>query len=245
VQATELADETDGRVAADRIVADIRTGVLAPGQKLRVTELRDRYGIGASPLREALSLVTSLGYATAESHRGYRVAEVSAADLADITRAREIIETGMLRESMLAHNDEWAIGIVTARERLRRLAVKSPPGRMDASEFIRSAHKQLHIALVAGCASKRLAGMQSLLFDQAGRYRDIMIGKVPSPQHFFETHEALVQTVLSGDVEKACEELREHLRRTLNAVYMEADISANPTGHARDLDPEAASPHVT
>jgi GntR family carbon starvation induced transcriptional regulator len=244
VQATELADETNGRVAADRIVADIRTGVLAPGYKLRIADLRKRYGIGASPLREALSLVTSLGYATAESHRGYRVAEVSAGDLADITRAREIIETGMLRESMLAHNDEWAIGIVTARERLRRLALKSP-GRMDGSEFIRSAHKQLHIALVAGCASKRLAGMQSLLFDQAGRYRDIMIGKVPSPQHFFETHEALVQTILSGDVEKACEELREHLRRTLNVVYMEPDISADPAGHARDLDPEAASPHVT
>jgi GntR family carbon starvation induced transcriptional regulator len=194
--------------------------------------------------KNALSLVTSLGYATAESHRGYRVAEISADDLADITRAREIIETGMLRESMLAHNDEWAIGIVTARERLRRLAAKSTPGRMDGSDFIKSAHKQLHVALVAGCASKRLAGMQSLLFDQACRYRDIMIGKVPSAEHFFETHEALVETILSGDVEKACEELREHLRRTLNDVYMEADISVDPTGHAPDLD-SGATPHAT
>jgi len=234
MHASDLADETDARVAADRIVSDIRAGALPPGHKLRVAELRSRYGIGASPLREALSLVTSLGYATSESHRGYRVAAVSANDLSDITRAREVIETGMLKESMLAHNDEWAVGIVSARERLRLLASKSVSGRLDESELMKAAHKQLHIALVAGCASRRLSEMQSLLFDQAGRYRDIMIGRILSPQEFFEVHDSLVQTILSGDVEKACEELRQHLRRTLHDVY--ADDRSRTEGPTHDTE---------
>ena len=234
MHASDLADETDARVAADRIVSDIRTGALPPGHKLRVAELRSRYGIGASPLREALSLVTSLGYATSESHRGYRVAAVSAEDLSDITRAREVIETGMLKASMLAHNDEWAVGIVSARERLRLLASKSVPGRLDESDSMKAAHKQLHVALVAGCASKRLAEMQSLLFDQAGRYRDIMIGKILSPQEFFEAHDSLVRTILSGDVEKACEELRQHLRRTLHDVY--SDDRSRTEQPARNME---------
>src|SRR5882757_662994 len=228
MQPSDSDDETDARVASDRIVSDIRSGALAPGSKLRVAELRNRYGIGASPLREALSLVTSLGYATSESHRGYRVAEVSAQDLADITQAREVIETGMLKASMLAHNDEWTVGIVSARERLRLLVSKSVAGHLDESDLLKAAHKQLHVALVAGCGSKRLAEAQSLLFDQAGRYRDIMIGKIHSPQGFFDAHESLVQSILSGDVEKACEELRQHLRRTLQDVYADESRKEDP-----------------
>lgn len=210
-------------------MADIRLGVLAPGQRLTVSDLRARYRIGASPLREALSLVTTLGYATSESHRGCRVAEVSREDLSDITRAREIIEIGMLRESMNAHNDEWAIGIISAAERLKRLAARSPD-RIEAADPIKAAHKQLHIALVAGCDSRRLVRMQDLLFDQAGRYRDLMIGEVSSTKHFVETHETLVQVILAGDIEKACEALRDHLRRTLRDVYGEVtgSIHNNP-----------------
>jgi GntR family transcriptional regulator, carbon starvation induced regulator len=215
----EIAQETQAEVAAECIIRDIRNGVLVPDHKLRVTELRERYGIGASPLREALSIVTSLGYATSESHRGYRVAALSPADLADITNAREIIETGMLRDSMLAHSDEWAIGIITANERLKRLVARCPANQMVPAEPIKEAHKRLHIALTAGCNSERLAKMQDLLFDQAGRYRDLMLAEVRSPQHFVDTHDALVQTVLGGDVNIACESLRDHLRRTLREVY--------------------------
>lgn len=222
MELVDSTEETQAGIAADRIMADIRAGVLAPGQKLTVIELRRRYGIGASPLREALSHVTSLGYATSESHRGCRVAQMSPGDLADITRAREIIEIGMLSESMTTHSDEWAIGIVTAAERLRRLAARSASNRIDSSEPVKAAHKQLHVALVGGCASRRLAQMQDLLYDQAARYRDIMIGEVRSPAHFVEAHEDLVKTVLDGNIEQACNALRDHLRRTFHDVYESA-----------------------
>ncbi len=222
LQPTETSEETQAEVAAAFIIRDIRNGSLQPEYTLRVSELRERYGIGASPLREALSIVTSLGYATSESHRGYRVAGLSPADLADITNAREIIESGMLRESMLAHSDEWAIGIITASERLKRLVARSPADEMHSAGPIKEAHKQLHIALTAGCSSERLVKMQDLLFDQAGRYRDLMMAEIRSPQHFVDVHEVLVQTVLGGNVDAACESLREHLRRTLRDVYSES-----------------------
>ncbi len=227
MQALELSEETQAEVAADRIIADIRSGALAPGRKLRVVELRGMYGIGASPLREALSMVSSMGYATSESHRGFRVAEVSPADLADITSAREVIETGMLRESKSLHTDEWAIGIITATERLRRLAARAESGSISGSGPIKTAHKQLHAAFVAGCQSTRLAKMQDLLFDQAGRYRDIMISEVRSPQHFVETHESLARIILDGDVDQACEALRDHLRRTMREVYQRDGFELN------------------
>jgi hypothetical protein len=75
---------------------------------------------------------------------------------------------------------EWAVGIITAQKRLRRAVMKASSGRMESSELIGAAHNPLHIALVAGSTSKRLAAMQSLPFDQA----------VPLPRHHGEQDSA-------------------------------------------------------
>ena len=200
-------------------MSDIRSGVLEPGRKLRVAELKTQYGIGASPLREALLLVTSLGYATGESHRGYRVADVSPQDLLDITRAREVIELGMLRASMATASDEWEIGIVAAMERFRRTVARAGSEGFHASEAVAATHKGLHAALVSHCGSPRLATMQALFFDQARRYRDVMISEVRSASMFVETHEVLVESILSKNVDRACEALSDHLNLTLRDVY--------------------------
>jgi GntR family carbon starvation induced transcriptional regulator len=214
-----VSDETLARVAADRMVSDIVSGALKPGRKLRVVELKNHYGIGASPLREALLLVTSLGYATGESHRGYRVAEVSPEDLADITRAREILEEGMLGASMANSNDEWEIGVGVALERLRRAVTKAGPDGFQSSDAVAASHKLLHAALVSNCGSSRLMDTQSLLFDQARRYRDVMFGGVKSPIDFIRVHEELVEVVLGGHIDRARLALREHLNLTPRNVY--------------------------
>ncbi len=215
----EEFEETQARIAAEKLTADIRSGALPPGLKLRVVELKARYGIGASPLREALLLVSSLGYVVGESHRGYRVAQMSLADLADIIRAREVVETGMLRESMAARSDEWAVGVVGALERLRLAVQRAAPADAGGA-VVDSAHKLFHAALVSGCSSTRLAATQSLLFDQASRYREIMIGEMRNWAEFVAVHEDLANVALHGDPDAACEALKAHLNITQREVTM-------------------------
>jgi DNA-binding GntR family transcriptional regulator len=214
-----LSEETQAQVAGDRLMADILSGVLGPGRKLRIAELKTLYGIGASPLREALSRVASLGYVTTESRRGYRVAAMSKADLADITRSRQVIEAGMLRESMEARHDEWEMDIIASFERLRWTVRKNERGESLTGDQINLAHKKLHLALVGGCTAPRLIAMQDLLFDQAFRYREMMISEVSSSHDFLQKHEKLVEVVLDYDIEKAVRELWDHLNLTLRDVY--------------------------
>ena len=51
------ADEvpTQARQVAGVLRRDILEGALPPGSRLRIEGLRERYSVGASPLREALS----------------------------------------------------------------------------------------------------------------------------------------------------------------------------------------------
>ena len=78
-------DANASRTLIERAYAQLRDdiieGRLAPGEKLRVEHLKDRYGVGAGTLREAITRVVSDALAVAEGQRGFRVAPISMADL--------------------------------------------------------------------------------------------------------------------------------------------------------------------
>ena len=59
--------------AFERLRADILSCKLAPGSKLPFDRLKEDYGVGLSPLREALSRLATSGLVTMEGQRGFRV----------------------------------------------------------------------------------------------------------------------------------------------------------------------------
>src|SRR5215218_11470185 len=78
--------------AATLVEHDILTGLLAPGSRLGIVDLVQRYEIGATPLREGLSRLMSRGLIVGIGQRGFRVADISREDLFDITTMRTAIE---------------------------------------------------------------------------------------------------------------------------------------------------------
>ena len=97
----------------------ILTGAIAPGTRLRESELSMRFGSSRAPLREAIRRLDSEGLVRSDFWRGSRVAEYSAADLYDLYALRGLIEgfaattlTGPLgpeaRARMAAHLDAMA-----------------------------------------------------------------------------------------------------------------------------------------
>ncbi|HEX5393698.1 MAG TPA: FCD domain-containing protein [Rhodocyclaceae bacterium] len=210
--------ETLIEVAIERLSTDIVAGTLAPEQKLQIAELKERYQIGASPLREALSKLSSLGFVVFDSRRGFRVAPVSRADLEDLTQVRKLVETEGLRLSIAAGNDEWDVGIVAATARLRRLGDRNKSGEEVPLGEVERVHRQFHLALVSGCNSRRLATLQELFYDQAQRYRSVLLREGPPIDEFVDVHVQLAADVLSRNVDQACTALAAHIELTLTGV---------------------------
>src|ERR1700743_545140 len=57
--------------AATLVERDILTGHLAPGSRLGIVDLVERYEIGATPLREGLSRLVSRGLIVGIGQRGF------------------------------------------------------------------------------------------------------------------------------------------------------------------------------
>lgn len=226
--------ETLTEVAIQRLTADIVDGILVPRQKLLMADLKKRYGMGASPLREALAQLVSLGFVAFDPRRGFRVAPISKEDLEDITQVRQTLETAALRRAMALGGDEWEVGIVAAFARMQRVVARCMEGEIDAD--VEASHKQFHTALIAGCQSPRLLELHSNFHDQASRYRHVMLEHVPSLDDFLVPHEQLMKVVLARRADEACAMLSDHMAITLRKVYPERQ----PAPAARDKRRAAA-----
>jgi GntR family carbon starvation induced transcriptional regulator len=213
-------DTLSERVAA-LVEADIVSGALAPGSRLAIADLAAHYGIGATPVREGLSRLIARGLIVAIGQRGFRVSEISRGDLEDITRLRILIECEALRESMDRGDTAWEGAIVAALHRLRRYAEQNSQGLREGGAEFDTLHKGFHTTLIAECGSPRMLAAHSDLYDQAYRYRRIMMRTFEEADDFVDSHRVLADLVISRRGAEALEKLAAHLTSTLALVYPE------------------------
>jgi DNA-binding GntR family transcriptional regulator len=214
----EISEDATLTERAEASLEDaIVKGRLSPGTKLRIAELAAEFGVSQTPMREALSRLVSRGLVDAIGQRGFRVAPTSAQDLADITLTRVTLETAALRRSMRAGDGRWEGEIVSSLHQIKLLVGR---GRIlkDTPELNR-VHKNFHASLIAACGSPRMIDLANRLYDQAFRYRRIMLSAAIVADDFVSDHETLAQAVLSRSANTAVAKLSAHLERTYSEIY--------------------------
>jgi GntR family carbon starvation induced transcriptional regulator len=221
-QSALASAETLSERALSLVEADIVSGALAPGARLGIAETAQRYGVGATPLREALSRLAARGLVDAVGMRGFRVKAISYEDLADIVRIRTTIEREALRLSMANGGGEWEAGVVASLHRLRHYARLNPRGLTEGEGEFDALHKAFHTALISACGSPRMLAAHSGLYDEAYRYRRLMMAGFPDPEVFLAEHDRLADLALRRRQSEASAALETHIASTLRHVYPEA-----------------------
>ena len=197
---------------------DIVAGVLEPGSRLAVEHLRERYGVGSSTIREALSLLIADALVTAEGQRGFTVKPMSVDDLRDLGRVRVLLETDALRESIANGDDDWEAGIVAAFHRLTRAQERLDTGAPDAAQEWEERNREFHDALNARCDSPWVRHMLDMLHHHSERYRRHALVDTTVPRDVHAEHRALMEATLDRDVETACKIVTQHIQRTTEVI---------------------------
>ena len=206
-----------------RIRTDILGGLLQPGEKLRIEGLCGRYDTGASPVREALSQLSSEGLVDRLDNRGFRVRDASARDFMELLEARCRIEEAALRLAIVQGDAAWEEALVVAGHRLARVTPeifhageqdRAPAGAAEAEAAFETAHRAFHTALLAGCGNRHLLGFAATLYDQAIRYRSLARIKAYPARDIAAEHKAILAATLDRDAERAVQLLLDHYRLT-------------------------------
>ena len=194
----------------DRLQADILSGKLQPGLKLRLKDLIEMYTTGNSPLREALNRLSANGMVVREENRGFRVPLASANELMELTRTRCWLEEIALRESINRGDSAWEERIVLAFHWLARAAQNQGESSIASAPEWEDHHREFHLALISACDSSILMGFCAELQQRTFRYRNLAEVVEYRDRHELEEHEVLQQAVLNREADKAIELLKKH-----------------------------------
>ncbi len=195
---------------ASRLAEDVRQAILdgkmPPGAKINLDRLRDAYGVSLSPLREAVARLTHTGLVELEDQRGYRIADVSPDNLAEVTRLRAELES--LAVGIATNNAglDWEAAVMAAQHRLARTDPAQNPAAWDA------AHTNLHTTLAAGAGMPILSEFCLVLMGLAERYRRIC-GAIATPDDLAEHAEIAGAAAVRRDAGTASRLLRDHIER--------------------------------
>lgn len=239
MQEPEQATKTE---SAYRLLRrDILATRLSPGAPMKLGALRDRYEIGWTPLREALSRLEAEGLVTAISNRGFAVAPVSLEALEDLTRARMVVEIPLLLESIENGGSAWESDVVTAHYRLTRCRFSVETATETEIDEWDERHAAFHTALISAARSNWLQRFQATVSDQLRRHHRFLS---LAPAHraaegrtdgneaavaalldamSIEHHTALMEAALDRDSARAEALMTEHIGLTVNVFSKSED----------------------
>ncbi len=197
---------------------DIVSGALAPDERLGVDKLRERYGVGASTIREALSLLSADALVIAEGQRGFRVAPLSSDDLAELSDARKLLETYALRESIAKGDDDWEADVVATFHRLSRAQQRLDEHADGAVAEWELRNREFHEALVSRCSSRWIHFMLDTLNHHSERYRRAALAAESPVRDVHAEHRDLMESAIARDADRAERCIREHIDNTVTVV---------------------------
>jgi GntR family transcriptional regulator, carbon starvation induced regulator len=221
--------------AYERLKSDILRAVIVPDTPLVVAGLKERYGLGWTPLREALSRLEIEGLVILEHNRGYRVAPVSAGAIRDLQLARRTVEETLLRRSIESGDANWEAGIVAEHHRLSRTPSPAPGINEAGMALWEERHDAFHRALLAAGRSESLTRFQRQITEQLQRHHRHMLFDPAARQELdplaqpsfgelvertlgLAHHTELMEATLARDTDRAVALLVEHIGFSL-AVY--------------------------
>ncbi|MEU8031166.1 GntR family transcriptional regulator [Streptomyces sp. NPDC049099] len=139
----------------DALRTALVTGELKPGEVHSAPVLGERFGVSATPVREAMQQLALEGAVEVVPNRGFRVVERGARELAELAEVRALIEVPvMLRLARTVPAERWAELRPLAEETVRAAASGCPATYAESD-------RAFHQALLALSGNEQLVRIAS------------------------------------------------------------------------------------
>ncbi|MFF5436227.1 GntR family transcriptional regulator [Streptomyces achromogenes] len=186
----------------DALRTALVTGDLRPGEVYSAPVLGERFGVSATPVREAMQQLALEGAVEVVPNRGFRVVERGARELAELAEVRALIEVPvMVRLARTVPAERWAGLRPLAEETVRAAATGCPAAYAETD-------RAFHGALLALAGNEQLVRIAEDLHRRA-QWPPVRRGRAALAADAAE-HVALLDALAAGDVEAVRGLVRRH-----------------------------------
>lgn len=211
------------------MLAELRRNILAgrwePGSPIRQDAVATDLGVSRVPVREALKILEGEGQVSYQPHKGYVVRELHAAELQEIYRLRELLESEAITIAVprLSEDDlrEMHDAMVTMES-------------MEPSDVIHLSeeNRRFHAVLFSAAGMPRLEHFVRLLRDWADVYRIRLYSDAARLEQTWQEHREIYAACLKGDANRVNALHQQHRSHTVDALlpaFLQEEAAQNAT----------------
>ncbi len=200
----------------------IKSGVLAPGERLMEVQLADELGISRTPIREAIRKLEQEGYVIMLPRRGTYVSSVSVHDVQEIFEIRSALESlsiGLAARRIESDELDQLQQLLALTEKYIKLG--------DIDNIVKT-DIEFHGLLYSVSRNERLGIIINNLKEQLARFRKQSMSYPGRLKDTLDEHREMVEAIANGDVEAARDAAERHMERAeetlLKAMNFKGDV---------------------
>ncbi|MEO0381039.1 MAG: GntR family transcriptional regulator [Pseudomonadota bacterium] len=198
-------DMSQGETAYAKLLAAIRSGAFAPGERLRETDVATRLNLSRTPVREALRRLEADGIVEHRPRLGAVIRQLSHSELVELYEMRSVLER---TAAEMAAKHAGAAEIEALRALNETLAASAPQQaatlNQDFHRGIYRATRNRFLMEAARALNNALMLLGPTTLDDAARIAEV------SAQH-----NAILDAIAAGDVAAAGDAAETHLQTSL------------------------------
>ncbi|MDK3258256.1 GntR family transcriptional regulator [Blastococcus capsensis] len=200
--------------------AALVTGEMRPGVLYSAPTLAEKFGVSATPVREAMLDLAGEGLVEPVRNKGFRVSELSEKDLDEITYLRQLIEVPAVGDVASAMDDAMRPRAEALRP-MARTIVRLATER-DLLAYV-EADRQFHLALLELTGNRHLVDLVANLRARSRLYGLQQLADRGELGRSAAEHEEIVELVVHGRAAEAADLMRRHIQhvRGVWAGYQE------------------------
>jgi DNA-binding GntR family transcriptional regulator len=188
--------------------AAVIAGELQPGIIYSAPALAERFGVSATPVREAMLDLVGEGMVEPVRNRGFRVVEVSEADLDQISQIRLLVEVPTMGQ----------VAKLLTAEKIAELnalgqAIEEAAQEGNLIDYL-DCDRKFHAQLIAAIANPRLTDLVDRLRRQARLFGLQELADTGKLVASAQEHRALLRVLQSGDVAASESLMTAHIAHT-------------------------------
>jgi DNA-binding GntR family transcriptional regulator len=211
---------------AEALLRELLEGRLGAGEHLVLRELSGRFGVSATPLREALITLAGAGVVDLLPNRGAVVRRLTAGEVRDLLQVRRALECEATRSACGRIDRTELQGLA---DELRRLTGPGEPGQVETARALDS---RLHDLIASSCRNLFLAKELERFKILFRAFRDAAWRHEQARHDYRRLHEeagehlAVVEALLAGNAREAARAMARHIRGA--AKYWSRVAPASP-----------------
>jgi len=227
-----MAFSTMSEIVLDEIREDILSGRLKPGVKIDQNQLKERFGISAIPIREAIHRLQSEGYVDIVPHRGVHVKPLSREEIEDLYLVRAEVEVLAARLALENLTDD---DVAELRELFGQMSQLTDSG---AYGELLKVNRRFHYTIYRACRRLHLLQILDELWMRSSRYRSLVTVKPSRAKRAIDEHRAILDACVARDGEALERAIRRNVEETRRVIGMAPDsiefpLSAQPADQSK------------